>query len=303
MIPGGPVLNKKSIMKHLPTILALLFTATLAGGVPVEGSYSTGFKSASIEITSPVTSGLPCEGILHTEGKSDLEQVWYCVRGPGGEIATYPAAVNNGRFQLDIYLRCGQGTYTIWAGDNPGHFDGRIRFLVENSSQSDTRYTAPSAYVDSDNKEITALAGALVRPQMTDMEKLQVIYDWVTGNISYDYQAYKNGRNQLVKASATLEKKTGICRDYSLVVAALARAAGLPARVIYGKVYSDSEQKWYSHAWNEVYTGGRWIALDSTRDAGYMEKGRFVPAPSRKHFDITREAYAMYYSDPTCTTH
>ncbi len=283
--------------------LALAFTAVLSSGIPAEGTYSIGFRTASIEITKPVASGVSCDGILQTEGKSDLQQVWFCLRGPEGEIATYPVPVSNGRFQANIHLRFGPGTYTVWAGDNPYHFDGKIRFLVENRSQSDTRYLAPSAYVDSDNGKVAALASALANARLTDREKLEAIYDWVTGNISYDYCAYKSGRNLLVKASTTLEKKTGTCRDYSFVVAALARAAGLPARVIYGKVFDSDAKVWYDHAWNEVYADGRWIVLDATRDAGYVSNGRFVPAPSRKHFDLTDEAYSRYYSNQTYTIH
>lgn len=295
-------MNRKKAQLFLIS-LALAFTAVLCGGLPAEGAYKVGFRTASIEITMPVTSGFSCDGVLQTEGKSDLQQVWFCLRGPGGEIATYPVPVNNGRFQVDIHLRFGPGTYTVWAGDNPNHFDGKIRFLVENRSQSDTRYTAPSAYVDCDSEKVVALASALAGARLTDREKLEAIYDWVTGNIDYDYQAYKSGRNLPVKASATLEKGAGICRDYSFVVAALARAAGLPARVIYGKVFDRNAKVWYDHAWNEVYADGRWIVLDATRDAGYIENGRFIPAPSRKHLDLTGEAYTRYYSAPVCTTH
>ena len=45
-----------------------------------------------------------------------------------------------------------------------------------------------------------------------------------------------------------------------MLYAALARAAGLPARVEAGLVYLNG--KFYYHAWNLVYVG-RWVTADS----------------------------------------
>ena len=64
---------------------------------------------------------------------------------------------------------------------------------------------------------------------MTDEEKLKAIYGWVTRNISYDYKAYQEQKNELKPASLIIQEKKGMCRDYSFVVA-IARAAGLEAR-------------------------------------------------------------------------
>lgn len=154
---------------------------------PAEGAYSIGFESERIEITSSDTSGLAYDQVFTVAGRSSLDQVWFCVRGPGGELATCPADVSGGTFRTDIHLRFGPGTYTVWAGDNPTRFDGIIRFEVINRQQGDVRYLTPSAYVDSDHPDVVQLAGSLVQPTMGELEKLGVIYGWVTGNLSYDY--------------------------------------------------------------------------------------------------------------------
>ncbi|MGB9793122.1 MAG: transglutaminase-like domain-containing protein, partial [Thermacetogeniaceae bacterium] len=243
--------------RALPMLTALLL-ALLLFSLPAEAAYRTGFKSSNIEVISPSRSGLECEGFLTIEGRTSLERVWFCLRGPSGEIITWPAAAQNGYFRTKAWLRYGPGIYTIWAGDNPRHFDGSIRFEAYNRGREDLRYLSPSPWVDSDNPEVIALANSLIRPEMTERERLLAIHDWVAAQIAYDYAAYLRGESALVPASATLKKRAGLCRDYAFLVAALARALNMPARVIYGEV-SEEGARTRIHAWNEVYCEGRWV--------------------------------------------
>jgi hypothetical protein len=280
--------------QFLKTILILVVCTSLllGAGVTAEAAYSIGFKTSSIEITSPGRNGLSFDGSLMVEGKTDLPEVWLCLRGPGGELETYPAKAEDGSFQVNVSLRFGKGTYTVWAGDNPRRFDGKIRFEVKNTSAEDTRYLAPSAYVDSDHEDIKALAEDLIGPDMTEMEKIQAIHRWVTSNIEYDYEAYLEGENVMRPASETIKRGKGICRDYSFVVAALARAVNIPAKVVYGNAKDANGWSAQLHAWNELYADGRWVKVDTTWDAGYIKKGEFVSSPSDKYFDPAPEEFA-----------
>ena len=64
---------------------------------------------------------------------------------------------------------------------------------------------------------------------------------------------------------AALKKGQGECTDYADLFTTLARAAGYPARNIYGLAYKDGPTPAFMfHAWNEVYTEGRWQAVDPT---------------------------------------
>lgn len=56
----------------------------------------------------------------------------------------------------------------------------------------------------------------------------------------------------------------GDCNEHAVLFAALARAAGLPARVVAGTVYSDGV--FLYHAWNEVWLGSSWVSVDATMD-------------------------------------
>lgn len=289
----------------ITTVLILFIFAALAlPFTPAEAAtYSTGFKTDTIEITTPNTDGMTTTGLMTVAGKSSLDEVWFCVRGPGGELATYPGPVTDGAFSVDIWLRFGAGTYTVWAGDNPTRFDGKIRFLVENSEAKDTRTVAPSAWVDSDNPEVKLLAESLVSRSANELDKLRAIHGWVTRNVAYDYSIYQSGENRMATASETIIMGNGICRDYAFVVAALARAAGLEAKVVYGQVAGTDGWEPQLHAWNEVLADGRWVSLDATWDAGYIRDNQFVAAPSTKYFDPDAKVFAKTHQVSSYTLH
>jgi hypothetical protein len=85
----------------------------------------------------------------------------------------------------------------------------------------------------------------------------------------------KNVEDSLVvsvpSALEVLEKKRGACKEHTVLFVALARASGIPARVVSGIVYSDQMMisGFYYHAWAEVWLAGpdgpgAWIAVDPT---------------------------------------
>jgi transglutaminase-like putative cysteine protease len=60
-------------------------------------------------------------------------------------------------------------------------------------------------------------------------------------------------------AREVLASRRGDCNEHAVLLAALARAAGIPARVVAGAVYADTG--FYYHAWTEVWLGS-WISAD-----------------------------------------
>lgn len=64
---------------------------------------------------------------------------------------------------------------------------------------------------------------------------------------------------------AALEHGQGECTDFADLFTTLARAAGIPARTVYGIAYLNAEQPGFMfHAWNEVYEKGKWLGVDPT---------------------------------------
>lgn len=65
----------------------------------------------------------------------------------------------------------------------------------------------------------------------------------------------------LPSAREVLAVKKGDCNEYTALFTALARAVGIPTRMVAGVVYRHG--RFFYHAWPEVYLG-RWIGLDPT---------------------------------------
>ena len=68
-----------------------------------------------------------------------------------------------------------------------------------------------------------------------------------------------------LSALETLLGRTGDCTEHAILFSALAKACGLPARIINGLAYVDGAFAY--HEWAEVYVGDAgWIAVDPTFD-------------------------------------
>ncbi len=79
------------------------------------------------------------------------------------------------------------------------------------------------------------------------------------------------GIGVLRDASEVWQSKEGVCRDYAVLTATLLRAAGIPARMASGLVYSQGA--FYYHAWAEYWDGKQFVGLDSTRPSGRVTPG------------------------------
>lgn len=66
-------------------------------------------------------------------------------------------------------------------------------------------------------------------------------------------------------ASDVARSLQGDCTEYALLTAALARAHGLPARLVQGAALLHSNGRWiaYGHAWAQTFEAGRWMVRDS----------------------------------------
>jgi transglutaminase-like putative cysteine protease len=81
------------------------------------------------------------------------------------------------------------------------------------------------------------------------------ISSWVYENVEKDYAV------SLPSAVDVLEVRKGDCNEHTALYTALARASGIPTKILMGIVYKDG--LFYYHAWPAVYLDG-WRPLDPT---------------------------------------
>lgn len=121
-------------------------------------------------------------------------------------------------------------------------------------------------------KQEKALEQDREQVRLTDTEIISVIYEYVIDNIVYDYDKIKGLDYSYIPVNdITLEIGSGICYDYSALLASMLRSQGIPAKMAKGYL---NESGVY-HAWNEIYIGGedRWVVVDSTLDAYRKQNG------------------------------
>jgi hypothetical protein len=115
------------------------------------------------------------------------------------------------------------------------------------------------------NQTLIPLAENITAGAEDDLAALKAIHIWVREVMTYD-----NFHYPYVTPESILEEKYGKCGEYAVLITALSKAAGIPARVV-----SSSElipQK-LSHAWVEIYTDGDWIPIPSTGAMDYDNNG------------------------------
>jgi hypothetical protein len=135
-------------------------------------------------------------------------------------------------------------------------------------------YLEPADFIESDDPELVATAREITAGSEDCWEAARRLSGWVAENIDY---AIPGG----VTAKGTYDTRTGECGAHSFLFAALSRAVGIPARVVWGCTYVPSHGGGFGqHGWNEVYMGeAGWIPLDTTAfeidfvDSGHIRIG------------------------------
>ena len=126
------------------------------------------------------------------------------------------------------------------------------------------RFLAPERLLESDAPEIVAEARRAVSGAARARDKAERLTRYVNALLD------KKPTVSLPSALEVLRTKVGDCNEHTALYVAMARAAGIPARIAVGLVYVRGAQgAFYYHAWPEVYLDegdglGLWLPVDPT---------------------------------------
>jgi len=133
------------------------------------------------------------------------------------------------------------------------------------SEQALTRYLEANAWVRSDAPEIRTLAlNTVMRGAGVDfrMHKLvRLVKQRMRG--TNDFLGYAD-------ALTALRSGSGDCSEFAVLLAAFARAHGIPTRIVAGLAYSDrfsgKKDVFSPHLWVQAWDGTRWRSYDAALD-------------------------------------
>ena len=118
------------------------------------------------------------------------------------------------------------------------------------------QFLTSTVYIQAEHPAIQAKATEVIDGEMNAWISAQKLCRWVYENIRD-----KNLKIGFGSALQTLESLAGDCTEHTVLMIAMARSVGIPARVCAGLVFQ--RDAFYYHFWPEVYVG-RWVAMDPT---------------------------------------
>jgi len=126
-------------------------------------------------------------------------------------------------------------------------------------SQGDPKgYLAPTLAAPSTLYEIATLARSIGGDATDDEERIARLLAWMDANIAKEAV-------DAFTAADVLRSRRAECQGHAYLFAALARAAGIPARIVNGIAYSEEHGGFLYHSWNEAWIAGRgWRPVDAT---------------------------------------
>jgi hypothetical protein len=134
------------------------------------------------------------------------------------------------------------------------------------------RHRRPSFVLDFDEPALAPLRDALAREHGAQ-PSLEALRDFTGRAI-----ARKTMERGWDLASVVAQNGVGDCTEHAVLLAALARAAGRPARVVVGVLFAETEAGVlaFGHAWAEIHVDGAWRRVDATPVAAWG-RVRYLP--------------------------
>ena len=131
-------------------------------------------------------------------------------------------------------------------------------------------FLGASAYIQTDAPAIRAKTEEILDGEVNSWRAAEKLSEWVHTAITDKKMSGGFG-----SSLTALESLSGDCTEHTVLFIALARAAGIPARICSGIVFA--KDAFYYHFWPEVYVG-RWVQMDPTlgqtiTDANHIQLG------------------------------
>ena len=230
------------------------------------------------------------EGIVQVQYKSPLtktvkvriekDTVIYDYFILNNEVTTFPLQSGAGTYKISVVENVSGSTYRVAKTDTVKVDKLEDRKVFTNSIQ----------LINFNGKMVSIVElNKLIADTKTDREKLDIIYNYIINNFTYDFD-----KVNMVATNATyipvidnvFAARKGVCYDYASLFAAILRANGIPTKLEMG-YYTQVDAY---HAWNEVFVDGEWMIIDTTYDAQAREyKMNFTMKKDNKEFKVVKQ--------------
>lgn len=223
-----------------------------------------------------------------------------CAKAPDQDVDLLRAAMIESPRPMVMGLRAAPVRYTVTVRGNFPHpfvdtdeqrvtsigdgiymIDVGFGRMTSNEAGPSPEDTAPNAWVQSDSPQVHAFAKQITGDATNDLQRMRRLRSYIS-----DYISKKGLDVGYASALETMESRNGDCTEHAVLLTALARSMGIPARVVTGIVYVERmggmSRVFVPHAWTQAFINGRWISFDS----------------AQRRFDSTHIALGVGNGDP-----
>lgn len=142
------------------------------------------------------------------------------------------------------------------------------RMAAAVAAEDGAPYLEPTWFLDCDSPAVAEYARAAAGAATTEVERARRLYYAVRDDIRYDPYGIDTSRAGM-RASRCLKRRRGFCITKAALLAACARAVGMPARLGYGDVRNHLATRkllatmgtdlFVFHGYTELLIDGRWV--------------------------------------------
>ena len=140
-----------------------------------------------------------------------------------GESAVIPFSSGSSTYQVSCYQQISDSQYAALYADT-------LEIKLANEFLP---FLYPNQYVNfTPDSEASKLALSMVSEDTSDIDALQIIYNYVVSHVTYDYDlADTVASGYLPNVDETLQTGKGICFDYAALRAAMLRSCDIPCKL------------------------------------------------------------------------
>ena len=193
------------------------------------------------------------------------------VKGPGatytynlmpGQWAAFPLSDQDGEYKITVYKNVEDSKYAA------------VLSLTVDVALKDefAPFLHSNQFVDFDAAPAAMAMADQLCLGLTDLEKVEKIYDFVVKGMTYDTELAETVKSGYIPAlDRVLEKMSGICFDYAALMTGMLRSQGVPCKLVVG--YAGDVYHAWIHVWTEetgwiegiiFFDGESWQRMDPT---------------------------------------
>ncbi len=136
-----------------------------------------------------------------------------------------------------------------------------------NNNYTYSELSACSNVTTSDITNARAILSSIITNQMSDLDKIRTVHDYLVKNTTYDYSYYSRSDSH-DHLKNILVNHVGVCQGYSVAFYVFMKELGINCTLMLGD--ADNGSGSVGHAWNAVEIDGLWYFVDVTWDDPFI---------------------------------